>query len=408
MKSLKANVLFTYYNNFTIDKNANIYLERSTVSTGNEVAKNEIVVFNSNLEEINSFSYQSVIDYLKTTKNQDSFLRFYVTHDDLFIIGTQQNRVFVLNFEGQLLNSYYEKDIALIDDFKGSFIAQKNHFAASFFNTQDHKILTLTHGYFYGKINKRGRFIISISKEQNPSFLDKEPFPTRYINDVWSNIGDIPPVWYKNLDTTNVKFPNIWHELEDFSIHKKSFFSLINTDIEEYFKKIHAHKLGNPTRNYKFYLGNLMINQVIELNETQILATIFIDGQSKASKPTVSTCYYFLILDKTTGAIIKDISPNDTTIYKNHSYLVVDDKINERLIFKTHENLYFINYQGEIYKQLSLKDRKLSRFRNLSYLGIENKISFFYDFKSNKIYSVALGKFNSQIEILNFVNDFKK
>lgn len=413
MKYLKTKESFLYYNNFAIDRNANIYLMRDTTSIDNEIIEKEIVVYNSELEEINSFSYKEVFDYLMTTQNQDWFSRFYITHDNLFIIGTKHNRVFVLNFDGQVLNTFYEKDETLIGKLhgQGQFVAQKNHFAEGFFDTKDNRILTLTYGYGFGGINERGRFIVGLSKEKNPSFLDTEPFATTYINDIWANLDATTPIWIKNMDTSNVKFPNLWHELHEYKAYENSLFPLYLKNQEEYFKVLYTHKLSNPSRRYKSCNSHyLKINQVIDLNENQILATIFTDMQSKSSKPDKNTGYYFIILDKNTGKIIKDISPNDTTVYQNFPMLIVDDKINQRLIFKTEGNLFFINYLGDIYFQLSLTDRKFAPFRNLSYLGIENGISFFYDNKKNMIYSTVIGGDTSEIEevILNLTNEIKR
>lgn len=411
MKHLKAKESFLFYNNFAIDRNANIYLMRDAISIDNEIIEKEIIVYNSELEEINSFSYREVSDYLMTTQNQDCFSRFYVTHDNLFIIGTKQNRVFVLNFDGLVLNTFYEKDETIIGKLhgQGQFIAQKNHFAEGFFDTKDNKILTLTYGYGFGGINERGRFIIGTSKEKNPSFLGTEPFATIYINDIWHNLNKITPIWTKNMDVSNVKHPNIWHEIDEFKKYEYSLLNLYPNNYKEVSKNLKTHKLANPSRDY-VQTHNLKIHQVIDLNENHILVSIFSDMQSKSSLPDKSTGYYLLILNKNTGEIVKDISPNDTTIYKNFPMFIVDDKINERLIFKTAENIFLINYLGEIYYQLSLTDRKFAPFRNWSFIGLENGISFFYDNKKNMIYNTVLGKLSSEIEvdILNLINDTKK
>lgn len=256
MKHLKVtNDLFVHYNNFIVDKGSNIYLTREVTNENDELK--EIVVFNKELEEINTFSYKAVYDYLKTTRNQDRFTRFYVTHDNLFVIGTKHNRVFLLNQNGEVLNSYYEKDDSLISEFNGKFEAQKNHFAEGFFDTKDNKVLILTYGYGYGGINKRGRFIIGISKDKNPSFLENEPFATEYINDVWGNSDETPPIYPKNMDTSNLKHPNIWHEISDFKIYEQSIFPLLIKNQEEYYKTLDSHKLGNSTRKYKFVLDFL-------------------------------------------------------------------------------------------------------------------------------------------------------
>lgn len=407
MNQIKVNSHFIDYNNYTIDEAANFYLSKHISLNSSE---KDIVVFNSALEETHTFSYESVYNYLWPPKNQDRISRFHVTKNNLFTISTLQNRVFVLDFKGNLLNCFYEKNEQLIDEFSGNFTAQRNHFAEGFFSTKDGRTLVLTYGYAFGRINQRGRFIIGISKEENPSFLNSTPFPTLYINDVWGNLNNAESFYLQNMDTINVKYPNIWHELDMYTKYEHSIFPLLLKNKEEYYNTLDCHKLGNPSRRHKSCHSYLMVNQLIDLDQNNILVTIFTDSQSKSHTPDKNTCYYFLIINKHSGEVIKDVSPNDTTIYKNRPMIVADDKKNNRLIFKTFENLFFVNYLGEIYYQISLVDKRFSVFRGLSYLGLENEVSFFFDNKRQIIYSLKLGTsfYDVEANILDLVSQIKK
>lgn len=420
MNVLKVNSLsFLHNKEFLIDKDGYFYIDRYYID-GGSYQPCEIVIYNQQFEEISCINYKEASDFMKIMDSQDSFKCFYKTFDDKFIIGTKNNAVFVFDKDGKMISKIIETDkdvFSKLREERQARLIQKKHFASNFYDTRDNKVICITSGYGFGWITERGRYILGISKEPNPSFELEMPFDTIYLNDTYQIYKDYErePVWVTNMDMANFKNKlNIWNEYHDFFKYKNSMFRQYLDDRNKYYEVINAHKLGNPTGNnsaFKSFLFNMSINQAIDLNETQLLITVFTDGQSKSDYPDKRTPYYFLIIDKLSGEIIRDISPNDTSVYNNnHPYMIVDDRKYDRLIFKTYDYLYFFNNKGEIYEKISLLDKKFSSFRNWSYLGISNHISFFYDHKKNNIYSFELGETLSDIDenIMNAIKTSRK
>jgi hypothetical protein len=292
--------------------------------------------------------------------------------------------------QGSIINKFYDIN------FKEKTISvQKKHFASTFYILKDGRVIVVTNGsgYIYQGVNQDGRFIVGVSKMPKPSFTKTLPFETIYLNDTCLMYDDVEYVQVPQMDYTNKHYRNLWTELKEYGEYINKIFPLLLEDKDRYYVEVNNHKLGNTKRDYFSFRPYYAIKQVVELSNNQLLFSVFNGGSSKSDLPNKNTPYYFFIIDIATGEVIKDVSPNDTSVYKNNiPYIIGEDRVNQRLIYKTHDRLYFMNLQGEITVTINLLDKKYSAFRDWSLLGVQASKVFFFDHNKSYVYSFYIGE----------------
>lgn len=408
MNFLKLQYPYPYFirrSFFFIDEESNIYLDAFAIRKY-EDNPHTLIKFDKHFEQKKTISYNAMMDGLANDIFTPHIHNLFISKDGEYVFTLTNNSVFVIDENGTVLNQYPKNLSENVNEQTPDM-----YFAAKFVYCKDGKVLVLTYGNNGAHClpNQRGRFILGLSKDVMPSFKDNLPFPTIYLNDISTD-----EVFYSvpNMNMHNKQAENISKEMLSYQNFKHEIFQkYFISNNNEYLRIVNNHKLGNSTRHRLTELyGWTCIKDIIDLNETQLLISMFTDGQSKATHPDKNTAYYLLILDKTTGSIIGDISPNDTSIYKNPPYKICEDQKYNRIVFKTFENIYFINRHGVVYERISLAERDFSLIRSWSLLGISRGVSFFYDSKTEALYSFEMGEAYEDIAFntLNALKEVKK
>lgn len=374
-----------------IDREATIYLDGRSLHAAqdNPPDVDEIVVLDRHLQPVKTVDYRAIFNFITREFWRSPVHSFFVTRSGHYVVSTPGNSVFVLDDTGGIVNQRPRQVGAERDPTRlpGDF------FAANFFFLRDDRVAVLTYGF-----PQRGRYILTISRDSNPSFLDELPFPTRYLNDVYSdavyNLNlDLSPV--PDMDMTNAGKDNIRTEYTKFNqLAHQLFHQHPTTDPDwhtKYEQAISSHKLRVP-HGGMFFLSAPCIKQVIDLNPAQLLITLFPDRESRSAQVDKGSPYYLLLIDKASGETIRDVSPGDTSMAKNPPFWLGNDERFDRVVLKTYDNLFFIDRTGHLYETISLADRAFSLFRSWSLLGIAQGIWFLYDSRNNRLLAIELGE----------------
>ena len=229
--------------------------------------------------------------------------------------------------------------------------------AGHLFEEKEGRIFLLSQGNPFGKFNRRDRYIVSLSEEKFKGF-DSAIIPSFYLADVWKNL--------LGKEGENDLHHGIW-------IPGMKFRTARN-DLQ---KRV---ELYDP-----------MIFQVLDLDKNNCLLSIFTDSRSKSAYPNKYTPYYFIILNKQDGSIVNIIKPRDASVYKDdYHYLLVDDKKNNRFLFKTYNFLYSYDYMGNLLFTLDLSENKLSRFKKLRLIGMAKEMLYCYHPQKEKVIGIVV------------------
>lgn len=342
----------------------------------------DLIIYNKSLEAIDKISLSEVDQNLREVHSNNlpnEFPRFLFLDGENFIVCTNYNRCYAINSQGKILNII------------GSNETDDLHFFSSFFKIKDGRIICLTKG---GK--HRDRNVLGISKEKSPSFLSKA-FETIYLQDTWTNNELVKGNEKKELFPENMDIKN--HGQHDFLL------DTVKTREDE-IKENWDLNLG-----FRSQPQNVQLLQVFELSNNRILVSAFTDSESRSAYPDKHTLFYFFILDMQTGQVLDDIAPYDTSIYKNVNYLIVEDKKNDRFLFKSEKAIYQISRDGKLTTLLSLEKPNFSKFRSLNLIGNSGDYTYFhYRHKSEyEIYEmVAIELGNSTDEMIENIKSFTK
>jgi hypothetical protein len=265
-------------------------------------------------------------------------------------------------------------------------------FFSSFFKTESGELLCITKGKGY-----RNRYILGITKEKSPSLLSSAHLETRYLQDCWTHNEVIEGNENKEL------FPN---GMDMNGIKGRQTLLSFIENRENKIKESWDLNLG-----FRTCPDNLQLLQAFELTNNRILVSAFTDSESKSAYPDKHTLYYFFVIDKTSGEVLDEIAPYDTTIYKNVNYLIVEDRENERFLFKSEDTVYQISKEGKLSTILSLEGSHFAKFRKLNLIGNTGKYTYFHyrhksDYNLFEMVAIELG--NDHDEMVEAISQFTK
>lgn len=377
---------------FTFDENGNFYtIEKEEVSPEAMMAMKledlkedrNIIIYNQSLELTGKISLSEVDQNLREIHNNNlpnEFPRFLFLDGENFVVSTNYNRCYVLDTNGKILTILTSEE------------NNELQFFSSFFRTNDGRIICITKGKKY-----RDRYILGISKEKSPSFLSEFPFETSYLQDCWTYNELVKGNEHKELFPKNMNLNN--HGKHDVLID-------FVKNREEKMKENWDLNLGFRSQPY-----NIQLLQAIELSNDRILVSAFTDSEDKSAYPDKHTLFYFFIIDVNTGQILDEIAPYDTSIYKNTNYLIVEDKKNDRFLFKSEKAVYQISRDGILTPLISLEDRSFSKFRALNLIGNTGTYTYFHyrHASSYHIYEmIAIELGSTTDEMLENIKEFNK
>lgn len=319
-----------------------------------------------------SDAYKDISDFYLIQENDPT--EFETLHSifswgNQVIVSTINNRCYVYE-NGSLVYKYAYPGPFLDPVTSEDINAQKVNFATHFFPEKSGKLYLVANGSLLGRTNSRNRFIAGVSQNTFYGF-EKEPFQSVYMTDLWTD-----------------------HKGEPIDIQKHPFVP--NMDLTSY----GTSKILNKARR----LSNPRIFQIIDLNEEECIVSLFEDSQTKSAYPDKNTPFLFLKMNKQTFEVGGNIAPQDGSIYKNgFHYLIVNDHNNERLIFKTSENLFIYDYNGKIIETINLTAEKISQLKKWVLIGHSKSWTYFYDSEAKDILGINLGANKS--ELISSVNE---
>ncbi|MCH2235104.1 MAG: hypothetical protein MK078_12700 [Crocinitomicaceae bacterium] len=381
---------------FTFDDKGNFYnIEEKEISAEELINMDlddfkkirNLVVYNPSLERINTIPLVEMDDHIRKIHNismPNENPRFLFLQGDDIIITTDYNRCYTINPKGEIIN------------FLGTEEKNDHNFFSSFFRISSGEVICITKGK-----KDRNRYILAISMEALPSFHSTSEFETSYLQDCWIYNELIEGNENKELFPNKMKFLN-----GEDKIKLLTFIEQRENDLKDSWDL----NLGS-----RFIPNNLQLLQAFELSNNRILLSAFTDSESKSSYPDKHTLYFFFILDKFTGEVLDEIAPYDTSIYKNVNYLIAEDKINSRFLFKSEKALYQISKDGVLSQLISLKGRNYAKFRKLNLVGNTGEHTYFHyrnksDYNNYEMLAIKLGNSASEINenILEFSKNWKE
>ncbi|MCG8576847.1 MAG: hypothetical protein MI810_18345 [Flavobacteriales bacterium] len=381
---------------FTFDDKGNFYnIEEKEISSEelinmdlNDFKKvRNLVVYNPSLERINTIPLLEVDDHIRKIHNDNmpnENPRFLFLQGGDIIITTDYNRCYTINPKGEIIN------------FLGTEEKNDLNFFSSFFPISNGQILCLTKG-----AKNRNRYILAISKEMSPTFLSESYFETSYLQDCWTYNGLIEGNENKELFPLEMELTNETNNCKLLTFIKEREKELINNwDLNLGFRSIPS---------------NLQLLQAFELSNNQILLSAYTDAESKSDYPDKHTLYFFFVLSKSTGEVLDEIAPYDTSVYKNTDYLIIEDQANNRFLFKSEKALYEISKNGVLSQLISLEGRQYAKFRQLNLVGNIGEYTYFHyrdksDYNNYEMLAIKLGKSANEINenILEFSKNWQK
>ena len=248
---------------------------------------------------------------------------------------------YMLDEKGEILNKYPKEGLL-------KYVPNKNYLI-NFYPQANGQVILVYDGNWNG-------CIIGVTQNSITSFLEVEHFDSNYLNDTINFIEKFFIPAGLNLDDRN---------------SSASLGTLFKKREEDYYK--------DPNRGeFIKHLSYPRIQDVVELDKDRIMISLYTNAVNKSNQPDKNTPYYFMIMDKKTGAILKEIELPDRSIYKKIFKSKIVKYQADKLLFKTHDNVYVFDSNLEIIETIALT-RSQAKFKRMGIIGRSEERIYFQD-----------------------------
>lgn len=307
---------------YAIDQKGNLYLR--FICSQKRIYKFDKHLVKIEEIDISPLSDQLIEEIASTTYNRQSMSNrgIFVAFNDYIVLGNL--RIFVVNQNGGFLQKFPVNG----NDVKG----MDKISLAPVYRLDNGKIIL----HAYTGLGS----VLGISKEVQPDYSSTLPIQALYLNhtSIYDDLNDVFGM--------DVKKP-------------QGFKSIA--------KKIELCKNSYDSK----------IFDIFQTSKDTILVRVMFTSRGRSYLPTKDTPYFLYLLNIENGQIVKAFSPKDSSIYDENFYGKVIRLNEEKILFKTHDNIYVLNNNLETIEKISLKDRSFAKLRDFTIIGQHGKTIFF-------------------------------
>ena len=279
-------------------------------------------------------------------------------------ISFNEDRVVIINIDGTVIDQYPK------------ISSQQEQYARHFQQLEDGRVLLLTHKGFHGNV-------AAISAAINP--FDSFPFPSKYLIDTLLFDNDT----YAKVPLLDTSLRDKEHTMGNLLFQRR-----IN----------YRHAQGTP---FIHHASTHQIYQILEIDEKTLLALVMTNAKSKSNSPNKNMPYYLFLIDRATGQIKKEWSPDDRSVYKHNIRGRLVKLSDGRILLKTFNNIFVLDQHLEILSTISLEERSFSGLRKLSFLGIFADTIFLADHDKGYFVSYPFSE-NLEEDCKQLLKDLRK